>query len=361
MKIKTQKTKILLGVACLIFLTSSFPFVQALTTPIPNQLVVRLEDSQAVNNAIVNLKQNLQNLVVLDYDSAEYKLKYWRFLGVAIWVSHGSEEGVMINGELTQWDVLEDPIKGTPNKDIVLSCYSNALVEQTDLSFTDVATFNSEVDAVIGSLVVSYALSRDSTIIPKIISRANDIAVNPSSVNPLVILLDAGGGGGGGGGTLPNYVVGHLSQAEQDFHFLSLFLLLALTLCSLYIPPDLPFVFTMASQFKTIIGGLSIILTGMYLCEGLITLESAILGFAQWFIEAVDIFYDCFTAAALWEQITLGIAVGIALLAMIIEIFADVLAGGIVTAGKILAATAAFIAWGVSVYNDYHDLDTIVG
>ncbi len=361
MKINTQKTKILLGVACLIFLISSFPFVQALTTPIPNQLVVRLEDSQAVNNAIVNLEQNLPNLVVLDYDSAEYKLKYWRFLGVAIWVSHGSEEGVMINGELTQWDVLEDPIKGTPNKDIVLSCYSNELVKQTDLSSADVLTFSGELDAVFGSLVVSYALSKDSALIPKIISRAKDIAVDPSNVNPLVILLDDGGGGGGGGGTTtPNYEVHHLSTIELRYYLLSLFLLLALLYVNLKIPADLPFVQKMAIEFG-IAAWLTIIVTLKLLFEGSITLEAAIGDIIGWFVDALDIFYAYFMAAADWEKVVVGVALFLALFALAIELAGDAASAGALTVAKFIAATASFMVLAVSFYNDYEDLDTIVG
>jgi len=359
MKIKTQKTKILLGVACLIFLISSFPFVQALTTPIPNQLVVRLEDSQAVNNAIVNLEQNLPNLVVLDYDSAEYKLKYWRFLGVAIWVSHGSEEGVMINGELMQWDVLENPIKGTPNKDIVLSCYSNALVEQTDLSSASVATFSGEVDAVIGSLVVSYALSQDSNILPKIISRASEIAKNPSYAEPLKILLDPGDGGGSGGIIISDYVLGRLSEDEFAYHLISLMVLLLLVLVDFILPPGLPFVQSLATEL--IISSIVLVTTIIYLARGLITWEAAVPGLLVWFDDSIGIFYQFFLAAALWEQIVLGIAAVFALVALVIEVTADGLSGGAVTMGKILAGTASFVVICVDFYNDYNDIDTIVG
>ena len=115
-----QRTKFLLSVACLIFLSSSMPYVQALVTPIPNQLVVKLDDSQNTDNAVSSLKQNLPNAVVMEFSSTEFNLKYWRFLSEVIWVSHGSEEGVMINGKLAEWAILEDPIKRTPNKDIPL-------------------------------------------------------------------------------------------------------------------------------------------------------------------------------------------------------------------------------------------------
>jgi len=362
-KISKQKAKLLIIVTCLIFLTLSMPFVQALTTPIPNQLVVRLDDSQAVTEAIENLEQNIPNAVVVDYDSAKYNLKYWRFLGVAIWVSHGSEEGVMINGELTQWDVLEDPIKGTPNKDIVLSCYSSALLEQTDLSSTNVATFDGEIDAVIGSLVVSYILSQDSSIYPKIKSRFMDIFANPSCVEPLRFLLDPGGGGGIGGtnpGSAPNYARHYLSWAELGFHLVAAFLLIALFLVDWYIPSDLPFVVSMQVKIYTV-GWASMVTTLVYLGLEKITLESAIGTFMGWFLDALEIFWDCFFAAELWEQIVFGITGFIALFVLAIELAGDAASGGAVTVAKILGAAVAITCAVVSFMGDYRDTDTIVG
>ena len=364
MKISKQKTKLLIIVTCLIFLTLSMPFVQALTTPIPNQLVVRLDDSQAVTEAIENLEQNIPNAVVVDYDSAKYNLKYWRFLGVAIWVSHGSEEGVMINGELTQWDVLEDPIKGTLNKDIVLTCYSSAILEQTDLSISNVLTFGGEVDAVIGSLVVSYAISQNDAIIPKLISRMNEISTTPSCVEPLRFLLDPGGGGGSGGGVVtpptPNYVLHHLSIIELRYHLVSLFLLIALVLVNLYIPADLPFVQKMAIEFG-IAAWLTVTVTLKFLAEGSITLEAAIGDIIGWFVDALDIFYAYFMAADTWEKVVIGVALFLAMFALAIELAGDAASGGAVTTAKFIAATASFMVLAVSFINDYEDLDTIAG
>ena len=360
MKIKTQKTKILLGVACLIFLTSSFPFVQALTIPIPNQLVVRLEDSQAVNEAIVNLEQNLPNLVVLDYDSAEYKLKYWRFLGVAIWVSHGSEEGVMINGELTQWDVLEGPIKGTPNKDIVLSCYSSSLLEQTDLSSANVATFDNEVDALIGSFIVSYVLSQDSSILPKLSSRVNDIIANPSCVEPLVILLDDGGGGGGSGSTSPSYVIGHMSSIELTYWLLTALVLYLLILANCYINESWSFVQKTVYRLASA-GWIGIAVTFIALKTGSITLELAIPIICSWVIDAIGILIECFYEAPLWERLLLTLSAVFALIALTIELLGDTVSAGAVTIGKFLAATASIMVFCLHFYQDYEDINIIVG
>ncbi len=361
--ISKKKFKSVLGLACLIFLASSMPFVQALTSPIPNQMIVKLDDSPSVLEAISTLKQNIPNAVVVDFDSAEYNLKYWRFLGVSIWVSHGDKQGVLIDGEIAQWNTLEDPVKGTLNKDIVLSCYSNELIKQTDLDSEQVLTFEGEIDAIFGSLVISYVLTQNSAIMPQITSRISKIRNGDSVLEPLVILLDPGAGGGGGSSTtdpLLDYAIYRLSWAELSYHLGSLILLVLLTAVDLYIPSNLPFVQTMALQLVAQ-PFLGVLMALVYFANGWSEFDSAIIDIFGWFVDSLEILHACFNAAAAWEKAIVGIALFMALFALCLELAADVATDGAITVAKFIVAAASFLMIAVDTVNDYNDLDRVVG
>ncbi|MBY8999851.1 MAG: hypothetical protein KGD64_02960 [Candidatus Heimdallarchaeota archaeon] len=357
MKKLNQKSKILIGVISLIFLATSMPLIQAFSAPIPTQLVVKLDDTATVNTAISNLKQNTKNIAIVEYGSTEYDLTYWRTLGAVIWVSHGTDEGVSINGKLASWDQLEAPILRTPNKDVVLACYSGSLLQQTELSSNDVLTFDDEIDSVIGSLLVSYLVTKDSTILPKVTSRLLEVYTNPTQYDPLAFVVDDGGGGTT---PPPSYVIGHLSSVELTYWLLSAFLLFVLILCNFFIPES--FSFVQATGVRLAVAGWSgILLTLVYLGRGQITVASAIVSICSWVIDALGILIECFYQAPLWEQIVFGIAGFLALVALGLELAGDAVSGGAVTAAKILGATASIIVLCVHVWQDYDDLDTIVG
>jgi hypothetical protein len=172
-------------IATLVALLSvSMVLVPAFSTPTNNIIVVRLDNDSAVNSAIQTLEKNIPNVQIVDFGSLDYYLNIWKTVNSVIWVSHGSQAGILIHNKIVPWNSFASILKSVPGKNFVLSCDSGYLLSETGLS-KNIFTFNSIIDAKLGSLIVSYAFSRSNALLTQIFDRATNLIQIPSSINPL--------------------------------------------------------------------------------------------------------------------------------------------------------------------------------
>ncbi len=149
----TNKAKIAVFVMVIM---ASVPFIQAFSTFVPGTFVIHLDREDAIDSASNTLRENIPELNILEYGSLKYQLLAHRIIQPLIWIGHGNKEGICINNELSSWEDFSKDLQYTPSKDVVLSCYSQQVIDQSSLTQEKVITFNGEIDAIYGSLIVSY-------------------------------------------------------------------------------------------------------------------------------------------------------------------------------------------------------------
>ncbi|MCE7740951.1 MAG: hypothetical protein GOP50_00710 [Candidatus Heimdallarchaeota archaeon] len=165
----------------------SMSLVMALSTPVNSVLAVKLSDDDATNLSIQTLRNNIDNVIVVDYDTLEYSIYINRIIAPVIWVGHGNENGVTFEGEQISWNDFSRNILKTLNSDIMLSCHSSNLIEKTALTTSEVFTFNGIVDAVLGALIASMVCSQTVDVGDSLLNRLESIISNKDELTPLLI------------------------------------------------------------------------------------------------------------------------------------------------------------------------------
>jgi hypothetical protein len=98
-------------------------WVMPLSSPVISDVAIIMHKDQAVNMAIRTITDKLPNVQVVEYESLEYNLMIHRTMGRVIWVSHGSEDGILGCKEIISWQTFSRMTMMTPGKDIILACY----------------------------------------------------------------------------------------------------------------------------------------------------------------------------------------------------------------------------------------------
>ncbi|RMG22320.1 MAG: hypothetical protein D6732_25955 [Methanobacteriota archaeon] len=151
-------------ISCLFFMgilvMSGFAPVIADTFEISNTavspLVVQFGDSVEEMAAIAELKSNFPRARVVDFSEFD---RIVSFKGAVIYVGHSSDEGILYYGGTVSWDVLVGLIRNSKsNSHYMLGCESSKITELTTRSGKNVFSFNFKVDAIFGSLMISYLL-----------------------------------------------------------------------------------------------------------------------------------------------------------------------------------------------------------
>jgi hypothetical protein len=145
-----------------------------LTAPITNPIVVKMDNSPAVNTATETLQENTPGAAVVDYNSLAYDLDMWRAYGGVIWVGHGSQQGVETQQGSLSWKDLAAKVEDTPSKDVILTCYSAAILAYVPQGKVPLA-FRGVMDAKLGALIVSYALTKNKAILGEAIQDIMDL------------------------------------------------------------------------------------------------------------------------------------------------------------------------------------------
>ena len=323
-----------------VFLTISLftgsSIASGITYPFTEPLIVKMSNDTSTNVAVKILHNNLLGSKVVEYGSFEYYLYLGKSLGVVIWVSHGNQNGFSLRGQLKDWSMLASLIRDTPNKDIVLMCYSNQLIKQTSLDESEALTFSGTIDARYGALLVAYLLTQDKNLLIKM-------------TNVLIDLLS-------GGTYLPLY----FSNVEKAWWIITLVVSLNLLLLDLYMDREWSFVQKAALKILTV-GKIQIFTTMIYLAKGWITLSAAFSTIVSFVHDSLSYIWDAYTSASWWEKAAMIAAAGLAFFALIAEYLSSASTGGLVSYAKYAAVGATILALAAGIYGDYTDSDAIVG
>ncbi|MHA1772072.1 MAG: hypothetical protein ACTSYL_04465 [Candidatus Thorarchaeota archaeon] len=155
-----------LRTALLVIAVLSPLWIMPLSAPVVSDVVVVMHHDRAVNTAVQTIVANDPHVRIVEYGSLEYALTIHRTAGRVVWVSHGSEQGILAGPHVLSWRAFSSRIQMTPGKDIVLACDSAKISKY--VSFPQVLSFKGIVDAQLGALIISYILSQNSDIIPRI-------------------------------------------------------------------------------------------------------------------------------------------------------------------------------------------------
>lgn len=371
----TNKCKIAVIVMVIM---ASVPFIQAFSTFVPGTFAIHLDREDAITTASNTLKENIPELNILEYGSLKYKLFAHRIFQPLIWIGHGNKEGITISNAVSSWVEFSKDLQYSHGVDVVLSCYSQEVIDQTSLTQEQVITFNGEIDAVYGSLIVSYMFTGEENLIIDAAKHYWSIIRSDIDYQPLQFELDSGTGAGNSdisemlqqvadmptsyteGYFNQRFVLHNLSGIELGFQICSLLLTLSLVL-AIALPPELfSFLHSATILFMT---------TGMVsLLISLISWISGIMTGAEFFDEFLgtlpsvsQCIWKALQAGPLWEKIALATLAVISGAILAVELFGDALSAGAVTAIRITVSVIMFLLFAYDFMYDLFDEDYIVG
>lgn len=355
-------------------LISSVIFIQALSTSVPGTIVVQLDEDASIKSASRVLQENVKGISLLKYNSFKFLLISNRILQPIIWIGHGSTKGISINKELITWNDFSNEIEKSRSKDIILSCHSNEIIQQTDLTEYDAITFYGKIDSNLGGLISAYILTRSALVLTKVMAYQNSLIRGDVDYNPLFDLDDGSGGGGGSSISFnfpstfyvtqftTGYVFFQLSGIELSWH---LIMLIVLVLNLIIGAPAVPAEFSLVT--KTAVGfyqyAISYFLIGFaYYVNGDMTGTEFFEHVCSAAGEIAESFGSALAnaTAAEWSLVLLylvlaGIIIGA-------EAFVDAItASGAATAIRIIVTMAAIAMYLTDFISDCIDSDGIVG
>ncbi len=353
-------------------LISSVIFIQALSTSVPGTIVVQLDEDASIKSASRVLQENVKGISILKYNSFKFLLISNRILQPIIWIGHGSIKGISINKELIKWNDFSNEIEKSRSKDIILSCHSNEIIQQTDLTENDALTFYGKIDSNLGGLISAYILTRSELVLTKVMAYQNSLIRGDVDFNPLFDLDDGSGGGSSISFNFPStfyvtqfttgYVFFQLSGIELSWH---LVMLIVLVLNLIIGAPAVPAEFSLVT--KTAVGfyqyAISYFLIGFaYYVNGDMTgaeffehVCSAAGEIAESFGSALANATDAEWSLVLLYLVLAGIIIGA-------EAFVDAItASGAATAIRIIVTMAAIAMYLTDFVSDCIDSDGIVG
>ncbi len=170
-------------------------WVMPLSAPVISDVVVVMHHDGAVNTAVRTITENVPDVRVVEYGSLEYVLTVHRVFGKVVWVSHGSEAGILAGPLVLSWRAFSSRTELTPGEDIVLACGSIEITRYAERG--SVLGFGT-VDAVLGALVTSYLLfssAREPVTVVNILSQFRRRLIDLFSDPDAPIFLHYVGGG----------------------------------------------------------------------------------------------------------------------------------------------------------------------
>lgn len=353
----------------------SIPFYHALSTSVPGTIAIQLGEDESINCATRTLQNNLPGISIIKYDSFKYHLISHRVLQPIIWIGHGNQEGIIANNELMKWTQFSEKIMQSRSLDIILSCYSSQIIQQTTLTRNDVITFNNNIDSILGSLFIAYALTGSQSILSQAGNHYLSLLKKETPYRPL--RMDPGDGGGGGGSnpppTTPNipssfqaaesshsYVIFNLSGNELAFWILML-IVLALNLI-VGIPvsyADWSFI-TKAAVMFYVVGKISLITALAFYAGGMMTEASLIENIFASFHQIFGCLAAAIIAATVLEKVLFIAMLVLAGILISLELLLDALSGS-GTAIRVAIALAMIAVYLIGFSLDASDTDTVVG
>ncbi len=368
----------------------SMPFVQSFSTFVPGMYAIELDRDGSITNAVDTLKENVPNINIIEYRSAKHLFLPHRIIEPIVWIGHGDKEGISTTDEKLSWLSFSKELFMSPSIDIVLSCHSSELVSQTPLTDEKVLTFNNDIDSIYGSLIVSYLLTGQQSMITEAANHYWSILKSETEYQPLID-LDPGGGDDGDDGDsggndstnpdistliqqiadMPNsyaqikylqdYVFYKMSGIELAFHLISLIILvIELVLACTLAPYQFSFIQAAAIDFMTV--GIVSMLTGFaYYTNGQMTEAELVDEFLGSFALIGECIWKAYKATNIWERITFIALIVAGGIILGVQLMCDALTAGAVTAIRIAVSV---ILIGLYIYDfmyDFFDDDYVVG
>ncbi|MDF1538791.1 MAG: hypothetical protein P1Q69_07800 [Candidatus Thorarchaeota archaeon] len=148
-------------------------WVMPLSSPVVSDVVIVMHHDCAISMAIQTITENLPYVQVVEYGSLEYYLMIHRTIGRVIWVSHGSEDGILAYEKIISWQAFSRITTMTPGKDIILACYSAEINKYVPM--TESVGFNGFIDAVLGGLLTAFILEPSSLLFSTAVARVMDL------------------------------------------------------------------------------------------------------------------------------------------------------------------------------------------
>ncbi|MCF2137063.1 MAG: hypothetical protein K9W43_07425 [Candidatus Thorarchaeota archaeon] len=182
-----------LQTALLVIAVLSPLWVMPLSAPVVSDVVVVMHHDSAVRTAVRTIVANDPHVQVMEYGSLEYVLTIHRTIGRVVWVSHGSEEGILAQSHELSWKAFSGRVQMTPGKDIVLAC--NSAQVNKYISASDAIGFIGIVDASLGGLLAVYLLERTPIVLGVIMSRVAALLsgiITPTLLAPFNIVVSIG-------------------------------------------------------------------------------------------------------------------------------------------------------------------------
>ena len=161
--------------------------IMPLSSPVLSNLVVRMSDDVSTEQAITTLERNTQNLVVVDYGSLEYFLMIGRAVETVVWVSHGSDQGILVGNSVMSWQRFSQDIKMTPARDVVLACDSSEL--SSCLSPGEAFLFDGAIEATLGALIASFILN-GAIAMESLLTALTSLALGVIQIHFLVLTME---------------------------------------------------------------------------------------------------------------------------------------------------------------------------
>jgi len=99
-KFGRQHSLLKIECALLVIAVLSPLWVMPFSTPVVADVVVVMHHDSAASTAVRTITENVPDVQVVEYGSLEYALTIHRTFGRVVWVSHGSEKGILAGTQI---------------------------------------------------------------------------------------------------------------------------------------------------------------------------------------------------------------------------------------------------------------------
>jgi hypothetical protein len=179
---KSRKERILCSIMVLIVMSPMF--VVPLSSPVLSNAVIVMHEDDATALTLKTLQAHVPDIQVIIYGSLSYYLSIFRLMRPTLWLSHGTDEGILAGSKIMSWRDFAYLTKQTPSSDIILACESSRVNEFVNTR--EAVGLEGYIDArlagLIGSLII---LSQTSCLASEAIHGVLDAAF--SLIGSLVV------------------------------------------------------------------------------------------------------------------------------------------------------------------------------
>jgi hypothetical protein len=144
----------------LVLIVSSPLLLMPLSTPIYSNVIIVMHNDDATNLTLETLRANVPDIMVIAYGSPMYYLSIFRLMNPILWLSHGTEEGILAGGDVISWLDFSRITEMTPSTDVILACESSNINEYVVAS--DAFGFEGALDARVAGFLGSVILLSQS-------------------------------------------------------------------------------------------------------------------------------------------------------------------------------------------------------